>query len=899
MRSIRPVTSARLSRPRAAVSLSKTSGSAITATIVLDPTDGTTFWAANEYIGADGDTDIWKTHITSFSVPPAVDNDWYSIDVEAGNSLYLQTYTPSDQGGEFPNTASPNLELYDTFGNLVAVGTNLPDGRNESLFFNAPLTGQYHIDVFNAVGESGGEYFLSVNTATYQAGGISGQVYDDLNGSGNFVSGDPGLDNWEIDVYDSNNNFVASQLTAGGGNFDIEGLTPGTYTVAEVLQSGWLQTAPPTVTFTVNVTAGATTSGLQFGNFKLITISGEKFDDLNGDGIQEAGEPGLQGWTIDLLDSSGAIVATTVTDVDGNYSFTDVGPGTFTVQEELQPGWIQTAPAPPGTYTFTTSSGQDLSGLVFGNFELVTVAGTVYDDLSGNGVFDPGDPGLQGWTVNLLDSSSNLIATTTSAADGTYSFANLGYGVYTVEEVPQSGWYQTEPGSPYTYTVTATSGTNLSGLDFGNFQLVDVTGNVYNDLNGNGNLDPGDPGLQGWTVNLLDASDNLVATTTSDANGNYEFDSLFPGTFTVEEVLQSGWTQTQPVNPNFYQFETQSGLDETGLNFGNFELTAVSGNIYNDQDGNGSQGPGEPGLANWTVSLEDTHGNVLVSTTTDSSGNYTLYTVTGGTFLVAETVKPNFVQTQPLYPIKYTVTVPKSGSVTGITFGDHASPALSPLAAIANGQPGYANTGPWASQIGGYTGTTRVAKTTTNGGVAARATWTFNNVTPGTYDVYVTFVGKAGYSTAAPFTVFDGATSLGTVNINESILVTSTPGQGLTQGSYGGVGWLELGTYHISSGQLKVTLDNNTTGSFVDANGVLYVAEAGAPGLRAGAVLSNPVTGPGSPIAMGALPNATTAPAKGATTTTVTISGVTARRARSAWSTIRGRQRAARRPRTA
>ena len=58
----------------------------------------------------------------------------------------------------------------------------------------------------------------------------------------------------------------------------------------------------------------------------------------------------------------------------------------------------------------------------------MTFAGTVYNDLNGNGVLDPGDPGLQGWTVELLDSSGNIVATTTSAADGTYSFANLGAG---------------------------------------------------------------------------------------------------------------------------------------------------------------------------------------------------------------------------------------------------------------------------------------------------------------------------------------------------------------------------------------------------------------------------------------------------------------------------------------
>ena len=195
------------------------------------------------------------------------------------------------------------------------------------------------------------------------------------------------------------------------------------------------------ITSTVTVTAGATATGNDFGDFQNITISGEKFNDLNGNGVQDAGDPGLPGWTIDLLDASGAIVATTVTDADGNYSFTDVGPGTYTVQEELQGGWIQTFPAPPGTYTFTASSGSDQSGLLFGNFQLVTFAGTVYNDLNGNGSLDPGDPGLQGWTVNLLDSSGNLVATTTSAADGTYSFANIGPGLYTIEEVNQAGWY--------------------------------------------------------------------------------------------------------------------------------------------------------------------------------------------------------------------------------------------------------------------------------------------------------------------------------------------------------------------------------------------------------------------------------------------------------------------------
>ena len=158
---------------------------------------------------------------------------------------------------------------------------------------------------------------------------------------------------------------------------------------------------------------------------------------------------------------------------------------------------------------------------------------------------------------------------------------------------------------------------------------MDVTGNVYNDLNGNGNLDPGEPGLQGWTLELFNASGNIVASTVSDANGNYEFDNLFPGTFTVSEVSMSGWTQTQPVNPGYYSFTTQSGLDETGLNFGNDRSATVSGLVYNDISGSGSPSPLDSNLANWTIDLEDTSGNVLASVLSSSTGRFSFTGVPG------------------------------------------------------------------------------------------------------------------------------------------------------------------------------------------------------------------------------------------------------------------------------
>jgi uncharacterized repeat protein (TIGR01451 family) len=94
-------------------------------------------------------------------------------------------------------------------------------------------------------------------------------------------------------------------------------------------------------------------------------ITGMKFNDLNGNGVRDTGEPGLANWTIQVTDSNG-ITHTTTTDSAGNYSFTIPAPGTYTVAEVLQSGWTQTAPT-TGTYSVTVSPGQVVTNLNFGN----------------------------------------------------------------------------------------------------------------------------------------------------------------------------------------------------------------------------------------------------------------------------------------------------------------------------------------------------------------------------------------------------------------------------------------------------------------------------------------------------------------------------------------------------
>jgi hypothetical protein len=101
----------------------------------------------------------------------------------------------------------------------------------------------------------------------------------------------------------------------------------------------------------------------QFGS-----ISGLKFNDIDGDGVKDAGEPGLPGWTIRLIDEAGNVIAETTTDQNGEYGFGSLGAGTYHVSEAQQLGWTQTFP-PGGIHSMPLAAGENVRGVDFGNTE--------------------------------------------------------------------------------------------------------------------------------------------------------------------------------------------------------------------------------------------------------------------------------------------------------------------------------------------------------------------------------------------------------------------------------------------------------------------------------------------------------------------------------------------------
>ncbi len=92
-------------------------------------------------------------------------------------------------------------------------------------------------------------------------------------------------------------------------------------------------------------------------------LCAKKFRDTNGDGIREGNEPWLPGWTFHF--TSGSMVITTISNVDGFACAAVPAPGTYTVTEVQQPGWTPTLPL-GGTQTVAIAPGQTIN-LTFGN----------------------------------------------------------------------------------------------------------------------------------------------------------------------------------------------------------------------------------------------------------------------------------------------------------------------------------------------------------------------------------------------------------------------------------------------------------------------------------------------------------------------------------------------------
>ena len=289
--------------------------------------------------------------------------------------------------------------------------------------------------------------------------------------------------------------------------------------------------------------------------------------------------------------------------------------------------------------------------------ELGLISGFKFNDLDGNGFWDDGEPGLEGWTV-VLNGELNGEIETITGADGSYSFEDLADGFYDVCEILQDDWQQTFPtvneanivcesenGETWGYKAFV-EGDDQAGFDFGNQQLTPTStifGYKWNDLDVDAFWDEGESSLSGWVINLFNNGDELLARTETDDNGRFTFPVTEPGNYKLSEDAQENWERTNPTDSFFDIFveaidgsEIWWDVNRNNLDFGNTYFIDFLGGHFAATSGNGESTPSAIVLGDTTLNIggNGTASSVVLEDgtviTRSDGGDINLGELTGG-----------------------------------------------------------------------------------------------------------------------------------------------------------------------------------------------------------------------------------------------------------------------------
>ncbi|WPD23018.1 MAG: SdrD B-like domain-containing protein [Candidatus Electrothrix scaldis] len=511
-----------------------------------------------------------------------------------GVTMYLCSATPCDSGNADQTVVTDSSGNYQ-FDYLdgtyyVAVDTTtLPAGFNATPIAVPPGGSGNQSD---AVVVSGDTDNMDQNWGfTSTAGTITGSVWQDFDGDTNRDDNDTPFANWTVTLYNSDGTVAATTTTNADGTYSFGGLLNGDYYTTVTPLAGYTQTYDydsilnnnsGTLTINGNTFISDVDFAYQTGDN---SIGDTLYVDLNGDGIEQIGEPGIPNITVYLYEDSGSVpgvldpgdvlLGSQVTDSNGQYLFENLPTGDYlivpdendadlpSVQQTGDPDESGVCTICNGMTAVTVSNGQDVDTADFGyEPDGGKIGDSIYWDVNGDGTQGTNEPGIEGVEVYLCTEPVNsvpcdptdpeYVGTATTDADGKYLFYGLPDDDYTVSvgSIPGSPAQTADPDNnglvctdPLAYTCdnsqnVAINGNSYMGADFGYKPPLFIGDQLFIDTNGNaddvGGMDANDLPLANVTVQLFDDNNNFVAETETDENGNYYFvDGLSSGNYTV------------------------------------------------------------------------------------------------------------------------------------------------------------------------------------------------------------------------------------------------------------------------------------------------------------------------------------------------------------------------------
>lgn len=543
---------------------------------------------------------------------------------------------------------------------------------------------------------------------------IGDYVWLDHNADGDQDGTEAGVSGVTVNLLNSAGTVIGTDITDLNGGYLFTGLAAGTYRVEFVLPNSYAFTTANVgandaidsdantgtgLTGLIVLTAGEVNhtvdAGLLYCPPATAAIGNYVWYDCDQDGIQDSGESGLSGVTVQLMNATGnAVLASTVTNSSGYYAFTGLAAGTYQVHFGTKTNYVLTA-ANQGLDDSRDSDADTvtrLSGpvnLTAGEIDNTVDAGMYYscapvctakignyvwNDCDKDGKQDYNESGISGVTVKLMDATGTTVLQTTSTnTSGYYQFTGLAAGTYQVYFGTKTNYVLTTANQGYDDNLDsdANTTTRLSGpitlsacevdnsVDAGMYYYCPpaaTLGNyVWNDTDRDGLQDSGESGIGGVTVKLMNATGTTVlATTTTSSSGLYQFTGLAAGTYQVHFGTKTGYAlsaanqgsndgidsdanvSTRLSGPITLTAGEVNNTVDAGMYYDCVPTTATIGNfVWDDCDKDGIQDSGEAGLAGVTVKLMNSTGTtVLATASTNSSGFYQFTGLAAGTYQV-------------------------------------------------------------------------------------------------------------------------------------------------------------------------------------------------------------------------------------------------------------------------
>lgn len=492
---------------------------------------------------------------------------------------------------------------------LETITSNTEYSANVTIPSNATV-GWYTLDKDGIIHPNA----VYVTSCIGNCGTISGMVWHDENANGILDGVEQPMQG--INITANPGGFGAVTDASGAYSFSVPDTTTytvtmdaGTYTA---VCSGTFQLAgsqsTPVGPFSIPLSPTSNTStgndfGLVIPDTTCGTIEGHVYKDANGNGIEDAGDVDWAGAQLQLM--PGSVVITT--DANGDYSFDVLKDSTYTVElvstsanltcagTNQSYAATQTEPVVGGYTTSVSTVAPNSLGNNFGSEVPVACAvftGSVFTDHNQNGVQDGGEPlDTDAWILNVTNNSWHY-----TGADGEWEFAGHYDTNYEFQlDLPQYNWgcngvnvgpsVQTLPAANANITQQVVSGSSqATGLDFGIYnpdtQCGSLSGIVYNDLNGNGVQDAGEPALH--NVKVIITGGGTTCFDYTNAQGYWSMVAPLNVTYTVsvqptsngstyfctQGYVANTGTVTEPVATT-YSVSPSGGMpDLGGLNFG-------------------------------------------------------------------------------------------------------------------------------------------------------------------------------------------------------------------------------------------------------------------------------------------------------------------------------------------